>query len=43
VAPTDQVGPHGAFPRPKSAPVPVRSQTVTVTLPAGSAAIIQLG
>jgi hypothetical protein len=36
-----QVGAHGAFPRPKSTPVSVHDQTATVTVPAGSAAIIQ--
>jgi hypothetical protein len=37
-----QVGPHGTFLPPRSTPVSVRNQTATVTLPAGSAAIIQL-
>lgn len=36
-----QVGPHGAFPPPQSTPVSVHNQTATVTVPAGSAAIIQ--
>ncbi len=36
-----QVGPHGAFPPPQSTPVAVHNQTATVTVPAGSAAIIQ--
>jgi hypothetical protein len=36
-----QVGPHGTFLPPRSTPVSVRNQTATVTLPAGSAAIIQ--
>ena len=38
-----QVGPHGAFLPPRSTPVSVHNQTATVTLPAGSAAIIQFG
>jgi hypothetical protein len=38
-----QVGPHGAFLPPQSTPVSVRNQTATVTVPAGSAAIIQFG
>jgi len=37
-----QVGQHGTFLPPRSTPVSVRNQTATVTLPAGSAAIIQL-
>ena len=37
-----QVGPHGTFLPPRSAPVSVHNQTATVTLPAGSAAIIRL-
>jgi hypothetical protein len=37
-----QVGPHGAYPPPQSTPIAVRNQTATVTVPAGSAAIIQL-
>ncbi|HEX4788382.1 MAG TPA: glycosyl hydrolase family 79 C-terminal domain-containing protein [Actinospica sp.] len=36
-----QVGAHGAFAPPKSTAVAVRRQTATVTVPAGSAAIIQ--
>jgi hypothetical protein len=36
-----QVGAHGAFPPPQSTPVSVHNQTATVTVPAGSAAIIQ--
>jgi hypothetical protein len=36
-----QVGPHGAFLPPRSTPVSVHNQTSTVTVPAGSAAIIQ--
>ena len=36
-----QVGPHGAFPPPQSTPIPVHNQIATVTVPAGSAAIIQ--
>jgi hypothetical protein len=36
-----QVGPHGAFPPPRSTPVPVHDRTATITVPAGSAAIIQ--
>ena len=36
-----QVGAHGAFPAPRSTPVSVHRQTATVTVPAGSAAIIQ--
>ena len=38
-----QVGPHGAFLPPQSTPVSVHNQTATVTVPAGSAAIIQFG
>jgi hypothetical protein len=38
-----QVGAHGAFPRPHSTPVSVHHRTATVTVPAGSAAIIQFG
>lgn len=38
-----QVGAHGAFPQPQSTPVSVHNQTATVTVPAGSAAIIQFG
>jgi hypothetical protein len=38
-----QVGPHGAFLPPRSTPVSVHNQTATVTVPAGSAAIIQFG
>lgn len=38
-----QVGAHGAFPRPQSTPVSLNGQTATVTIPAGSAAIIQFG
>jgi hypothetical protein len=37
-----QVGPHGAYPPPQSTPIAVHNQTATVTVPAGSAAIIQL-
>jgi hypothetical protein len=36
-----QVGPHGAFLPPQSTTVSVHNQTATVTVPAGSAAIIQ--
>jgi hypothetical protein len=36
-----QVGPHGAFPPPRTAPVLVHGGTAAVTVPAGSAAIIQ--
>lgn len=36
-----QVGAHGAFPSPQSTPVSVQNQTATVTVPAGSAAIIK--
>jgi hypothetical protein len=36
-----QVGTHGAFPAPHTTPVSVRNHTATVTVPAGSAAIIQ--
>jgi hypothetical protein len=36
-----QVGPHGAFLPPRSTRVSVHHQTATVTVPAGSAAIIQ--
>jgi Glycosyl hydrolase family 79 C-terminal beta domain len=36
-----QVGPHGAFLPPQSTTVSVHHQTATVTVPAGSAAIIQ--
>jgi hypothetical protein len=36
-----QVGPHGAFLPPRSTPVSVHNHTATVTLPTGSAAIIQ--
>lgn len=36
-----QVGPHGSFPPPHSTPVTVHGKTATVTVPAGSAAIIQ--
>ena len=36
-----QVGPHGAFGPPHSAPVFVHGRTATVTVPAGSAAIIR--
>jgi hypothetical protein len=36
-----QVGPHGAFPTPHSTPVFVHGRTATVTVPAGSAAIIR--
>ena len=36
-----QVGPHGAFLPPRSTPVSVHDQTAIVTVPAGSAAIIQ--
>lgn len=36
-----QVGAHGAFLPPKSTPVAVHGRTATVTVPAGSAAIIQ--
>jgi len=36
-----QVGAHGAFLPPQSTPVAVHGQTATVTVPAGSAAIIQ--
>ena len=38
-----QVGPHGAFPPPRATPVSVHNQSATVTVPAGSAAIIQFG
>ena len=38
-----QVGQHGTFLPPRSTPVPVHNQTATVTLAAGSAAIIQFG
>ena len=38
-----QVGTHGAFPPPHSTPVSVHRGTATVTVPAGSAAIIQFG
>ena len=38
-----QVGPHGAFSPPHSTPVSVHGHTATVTVPAGSAAIIQFG
>ena len=38
-----QVGTHGAFPSPHSTPVSVHRGTATVTVPAGSAAIIQFG
>jgi hypothetical protein len=37
-----QVGPHGAYPPPQSTPIAVHNQIATVTVPAGSAAIIQL-
>lgn len=36
-----QVGPHGAFLPPRSTPVPVHHRSATITLPAGSAAIIE--
>lgn len=36
-----EVGAHGAFSAPQSSPVTVHDQTATVTVPAGSAAIIQ--
>ena len=36
-----QVGPHGSFAAPHSTPVFVHGRTATVTVPAGSAAIIQ--
>ncbi|MYS22452.1 hypothetical protein GA0115240_14215 [Streptomyces sp. DvalAA-14] len=36
-----QVGPHGAYLPPRSTPVAVHHRTATVTVPAGSAAIIQ--
>jgi hypothetical protein len=38
-----QVGPHGDFLPPRSTPISVHGQTATVTVPAGSAAIIQFG
>jgi hypothetical protein len=38
-----QVGAHGAFSAPHTTPVAVHHQTATVTVPAGSAAIIQFG
>jgi hypothetical protein len=38
-----QVGPHGAFLPPRSTPVSVHNQTATITVPAGSAAIIEFG
>jgi hypothetical protein len=38
-----QVGAHGAFAAPGSTPVGVSHRTATVTVPAGSAAIIQFG
>lgn len=38
-----QVGPHAVFPTPRTTPVIVHGQRATVTLPAGSAAIIQFG
>jgi len=39
----EQVGTHGAFPPPHTTPVSVHGSTATVTVPAGSAAIIQFG
>jgi hypothetical protein len=36
-----QVGPHGAFLPPQFTPVSVHNQTATVTVPAGSAALIE--
>ena len=36
-----RVGPHGAFPPPRSTPVSVHHGTAIVTLPAGSAAVIR--
>ena len=38
-----QLGPHAAFPPPRSAPVQVEHRTATVTVPAGGAEIIQFG
>lgn len=38
-----QVGPHGSFAPPRSTPVSVHGGSATVTVPAGSAAIIQFG
>lgn len=38
-----QVGAHGAFAKPRSTPVSVHGRSATVTVPAGSAAIIQFG